>query len=121
MWCRVLTVEVTTGERIDILTSLLWLDAAHVCRLYHHRWSIEIVFRWLKERLQLDHFVSKDPEGIVRQIMAALIVWGLLIIYNQGGEHGFSPKELWRTLRQAMQQAIFDFGRRSSEARRQSL
>jgi hypothetical protein len=98
------------GIKVD-LTNLLWLDAAQICRLYHHRWSIEIVFRWLKDRLQLDHFISRDPRGIIRQIVTALIVRGLLTIYNRGNDD-FSPKKLWRELRRAMQQAIFDFGRR---------
>jgi IS4 transposase len=88
MWYRVLKVKVSTDETIEILTNLLWLDAAQICRLYHHRWSIEIVFRWPKDRLQLDHFISRDPRGIVRQIVTALIVWGLLTIYNRE-EEGF--------------------------------
>jgi hypothetical protein len=111
MWYRVLTVKVSTDKTIEILTNLLWLDAAQICRLYHHRWSIEIVFRWLKDRLQLDHFVSRDPRGIIRQIVTALIVWGLLTIYNRGNPD-FRPKELLREVRRAMEQAIFDFGRR---------
>ena len=42
MWYRVLTVRVSTDKTIEVLTNLLWLDAAQICRLYHHRWSIEI-------------------------------------------------------------------------------
>ena len=89
MWYRVLRVKVSTDKTTEILTNLLWLDAAQICRLYHHRWSIEIVFRWLKDRLQLDHFISRDPWGIIRQIVirqivTVLIVWGLLTIYNRG-------------------------------------
>lgn len=111
MWYRVLTVKVSTDKTIEILTNLLWLDAAQICRLYHHRWSIEIVFRWLKDRLQLDHFVSRDPRGVIRQIVTALIVWGLLTIYNQGTTD-FRPKDLMRQLRRGMERAIFEFGRR---------
>ena len=110
IWYRVLKVKVSTDKTIEILTNLLWLDAAQICRLYHHRWSIEVVFRWLKDRLQLDHFVSRDPQGIIRQIVTALIVWGLLTIYNRGSTE-FSPKELMRRVRRAQEQAIFDFGR----------
>ena len=44
-WYRVLTVEVSTGEQIEVLANLLWLEAEQICRLYKHRWSIEIVFR----------------------------------------------------------------------------
>ncbi|MFB6272774.1 MAG: transposase [Salinibacter sp.] len=49
-----------------------------ICRLYHHRWSIEIVFRGLSGRLRLGHFIRRDPRGVTRQIVMALIVWGLL-------------------------------------------
>ena len=115
-WYRVLTVEVSTEEEIteeeiQILTNLLWIDAEQICRLYRHRWSIEIVFRWIKDRMQLDRFISRDPTGVVRQTLAALIVWGLLAIFNEGGEQ-FSPKKLWRKLQAAMHQALFDLGRR---------
>jgi putative transposase len=110
-WYRVLTVEVSTEEKIQILTNLLWLEAEQICRLYKHRWSIEIVFRWLKDRMQLDRFISQDPTGVVRQTLTALIVWGLLAIFNEGSQQ-FSPKRLWRKLQAAMHQALFDLGRR---------
>jgi hypothetical protein len=113
--CRVLTVEVSTEEKIQILTNLLWLDAEQICRLYRHRWSIEIVFRWLSGRMQLDQFISRDPTGVVRQTLTALIVWGLLAIFNEGGEQ-FSPKKLWRKLQAAMHQALFDLGRRYQQS-----
>jgi len=114
-WYRVLTVEVSTEEKIQILTNLLWLKAEQICRLYKHRWSIEIVFRWLKDRMQLDQFISRDPTGVVRQTLTALIVWGLLAIFNGGGEQ-FSPKKLWRKLQAAMHQALFDLGRRYQQS-----
>ena len=112
-WYRVLEVEVSTDTELEILTNLLWLDAEQICRLYRHRWSIEVLFRWLKDRMQLDHFISEDPTGIVRQTLVALIVWGLLAIYHQGGEpEEFSPKQLWRELQAAMHRAVFELGRR---------
>jgi Transposase DDE domain. len=114
-WYRALTVEVSTEEKVQILTNLLWLEAEQICRLYRHRWSIEIVFRWLKDRMQLDQFISRDPTGVVRQTLTALIVWGLLAIFNGGGEQ-FSPKKLWRKLQAAMHQALFDFGRRYQQS-----
>ena len=110
-WYGACAVEVSTEEEIQILTNLLWLEAEQICRLYKHRWSIEIVFRWLKNRMQLDRFISRDPTGVVRQTLTALIVWGLLAIFNEGGQQ-FSPKRLWRKLQAAMHQALFDLGRR---------
>lgn len=112
-WYRVLHVRLSTGEELTILTNLLWVEAEAVCLCYRYRWSIEIVFRWLKDLLQLDSFISRDPTGILRQLVVALVVWGLLLLKSQGREH-FSPKQLWREIQAAMHQAIFDLGRRCS-------
>ena len=114
-WYRVLEVRVSTGDELTILTNLLWVEADKVCLLYRYRWSIEVVFRWLKDLLELDHFISRDPTGIIRQIVSALIVWGLLVLSNQG-DKDFSPKQLWREVQAAMHAAIFEFGRRCREA-----
>ena len=115
LWYRCLQVQLSTEQEITILTNLLWVDAAQVCLLYRYRWSIEIVFRWLKSLLQLDHFISRDPTGIIRQLVVALVVWGLLMLSNQSQET-FSPKQLWRELQAAMHRAIFEFGRRCQAA-----
>lgn len=115
-WYRCVRVRLpTTGKVITILTNLLWLSVEQVCLLYHYRWSIEIVFRWLKHLLQLDHFISRDPQGIIRQVLTALIVWGLLVIANQDRD-AFSPKALWRQLQADIHRAIFEFGRRVGRA-----
>jgi hypothetical protein len=60
--------------------------------------------------MQLNRFISRDPTGVVWQTLMALVVWGLLTIFNEGGEQ-FSPKKLWRELQAAMHQALFDLGR----------
>lgn len=102
-------VRLSTAEEITLITSLIDAPVAQICLLYHYRWTIEIVFRWLKQTLHLDHLMSHDLTGILRQILVALIVWGLLIIANQD-DAKLSPKALWRELIAAIHQAIFDFG-----------
>jgi hypothetical protein len=114
-WYRVVDVEVSTGESVSILTNLLWWPAETICQLYRRRWAIEIVFRGLKRQLQLDHVISRDPTGVVRQVLTALIVWGLLMLAHEPGE-GFSPKQLWRQLQTGMHKAIFELGRRYERA-----
>jgi hypothetical protein len=106
---RQLEVELTKGETITLLSTLLHAPANHICLLYRYRWTIEIVFRWLKQLLHLDHLMSHDPTGILRQILTALIVWGLLVIANQQSAH-FSPKQFWRQLYADLHQATFEFG-----------
>lgn len=111
---RRVRIQLSTTEEITLITSLIDAPVAQICLLYHYRWTIEIVFRWLKQTLQLDHLMSHDPTGILRQILVALIVWGLLIIANQD-DTKLSPKSLWRELIASMHQAIFDLGFRQAQ------
>ena len=108
---RLLQVKLTSGKEVTLLSSLLEMPADDICLLYRYRWTIEIVFRWLRQTLQIDHLMSHDPTGILRQILTALIVWGLLVIANQDVGK-FSPKRLWRQLYADLHQAVFDFGYR---------
>jgi len=106
---RILRVLQTNGQEILLLTSLLELTADQICLLYRYRWTIEIVFRWLRQTLELDHLMSHHPIGIFRQILTALIVWGLLVISNQDAGK-LSPKQLWRQLQADLHQVILEFG-----------
>jgi hypothetical protein len=106
---RMLRVEMTNGKTTTLISSLLDAPADHICLLYRYRWTIEIVFRWLRQTLQLDHMMSHHPTGIMRQILAALIMWGLLVIANQASG-SLSPKQLWRRLQADLHQAILEFG-----------
>jgi hypothetical protein len=106
---RMLRVRQTSGQEITLISSLIDLSADQICLLYRYRWTIEIVFRWLRQTLQLDHLTSHDPVGILRQILTALIVWGLLVIANQDSGK-LSPKQLWRQLQADIHQAILEYG-----------
>jgi hypothetical protein len=50
-----------------------------------------------------------DPIGVVRQILMALIVWGLLVIGNQDLRK-LSPKQIWRQLQVYIHRAVLEFG-----------
>ena len=106
---RMLVVRQTNGQEITLLSSLVGLSADEICLLYRYRWTIEIIFRWLRQTLEFDHLISYDPVGILRQILTALIVWGLLVIANQDAGK-LSPKQLWRQLQADIHMAVLEFG-----------
>ena len=108
---RMLRVRLSTGEEITLLSSLVNATADDICLLYRYRWTIEVLFRWLRQTLQLDHLMSHSPTGILRQILMTLIVWGLLVIANQDAGK-LSPKQLWRELQASLHQAAVEFGYR---------
>jgi hypothetical protein len=49
---------------------------------YHHRWTIEIFFRWMKSVLKARHLISHSANGVALQMYAALIVSLLIVLYT---------------------------------------
>jgi hypothetical protein len=117
LW-RVLDATDTQGQRRTILTSLLDESAERITQLRSYRWTIEIVFRWLKRVLQLDTLISVSPAGIAMQVAVALIVYGLLLLYHEGGT--LSLKALQRRVKTELHGAIFAAGVAEGERRAQA-
>jgi Transposase DDE domain len=114
LW-RLIDATDTQGQRRTILTSLLEESAERITHLRAYRWTIEIVFRWLKGVLQLDTLISVSPAGIAMQVAVALIVYGVLLLYHAGG--ALSLKALQWRVKTELHGAIFAAG--VAEGRRQ--
>jgi len=114
LW-RLLDATDTQGQRRTILTSRLAERAERITQLRTYRWTIEIVFRWLKRVLQLDTLISVSPAGIAMQVAVALIVYGVLLLYHEGGK--LSLKALQRRVKTEVHGAVFAAG--VAEGRRQ--
>jgi hypothetical protein len=112
---RVIDATDTQGQRRTSVTSLLTESAERITQLRTYRWTIEIVFRWLKRVLQLDTLISYSPGGIEVQVAVALITYGLLLLYHAGG--ALSLKALQRQLKRALQEALFAAGVAEGERR----
>jgi hypothetical protein len=84
LW-RLLDATDTQGRRRTILTSLLSESAERITQLRTYRWTIEIVFRWLKRVLKLEELISVSPAGIEMQVAVALIAYGIMLLYHAGG------------------------------------
>jgi hypothetical protein len=117
LW-RVIDATDTQGQRRTILTSLLEESAERITQLRAYRWTIEIVFRWLKRVLQLDTLISVSPAGIAMQVAVALIVYGVLLLYHEGGT--LSLKALQRRVKTELHGAIFTAGVAEGERRAQA-
>jgi Transposase DDE domain len=114
LW-RLLDATDTQGRRRTILTSLLDERAERITQLRAYRWTIEIVFRWLKRVLQLDELISVSPKGVELQVAVALIVYGVLLQYHQGG--ALSLKALQRRVKTELHRALFAAGVAEGERR----
>jgi Transposase DDE domain len=117
LW-RLVDATDTQGQRRTILSSVLTEDAERITQLRAYRWTIEIVFRWLKGVLQLDTLISVSPAGIALQVAVALIVYGVLLLYHAGG--ALSLKALQRRLKTELHTAIFAAGVVEGERRQRA-
>jgi hypothetical protein len=105
---RLIDATDSQGHRATILTDLLDLTAEQVCQLRTYRWVVEIVFRWLKSQLKVDQFISYSLNGVMMQVLVALIVYGLMVLYHEGGP--LSVVRILRRIRADLHQAIYEWG-----------
>lgn len=59
-------------------------DAAHtLADTYKARWGVELLFKWLKQHLNLRSFLGRSENAVKLQILAAIVTWFLLNIYKE--------------------------------------
>jgi putative transposase len=66
------------GKLIDLLTNDRGRSAADIAGLYKARWQIELLFRWIKQHLNIRRFIGTSENAIRLQILAAMIAFLLL-------------------------------------------
>jgi hypothetical protein len=75
---RRIKVKREKGGTITLITNDLERTAVEIAALYKGRWQIELLFRWIKQHLNLSKFMGKNDNAIRLQIIAAMIAYLLL-------------------------------------------
>lgn len=75
--------DLETKTEYRLVTNLPKLGEAaisdeEVMEIYRCRWGIELLWKFLKMHLKLDHLITKNTNGIARQIDATLIAYLIL-------------------------------------------
>jgi putative transposase len=68
------------GGLITLLTNDLARTAVEIAALYKSRWQIELLFRWIKQHLDIRKFLGTNDNAIRLQVLAAMIAYLLLRI-----------------------------------------
>ena len=71
------------GGAITLLTNDLERSAVEIGQLYKGRWQIELLFRWIKQHLNIRKFLGNNDNAIRLQLLAAMIAYALLRIAAQ--------------------------------------
>lgn len=77
---RRIKVRRETGGTITLLTNDRIRPAVEIAMLYKSRWQIELLFRWIKQHLDIGKFLGRNDNAIRLQVLAAMIAYLLLRI-----------------------------------------
>jgi hypothetical protein len=81
---RLIEVQVKKdGKKLLFLTNVFFLEAEQIAEVYHKRWDIEVFFRFLKQEMNLTHFVCNDLNAIQVMIYCILITAMLVLVYKK--------------------------------------
>jgi len=75
---RRIKVRRDKGGLITLVTNDLKRTAVEIAALYKRRWQIELLFRWIKQHLNLRKFIGNNDNAIRLQVIAAMIAYLLL-------------------------------------------
>ena len=82
--CRLIKlISPTTGKTLEFITNDLKSTAFYITKLYKKRWSIEMLFKRLKQNMPLQYFLGDNQNAIKIQVWCALIADLLLQIVKR--------------------------------------
>jgi hypothetical protein len=95
---RIRYVDPETGRRLTFLTNHLTLDALSIALLYRKRWQVELLFKWMKQHLQIKAFFGTTPNAVKIQLWVAVIVFVLIHLLKHRHRLDQSPNEIGQIL-----------------------
>jgi IS4 transposase len=67
-------------QTIIVITNDMTRSAIEIAALYKARWTIELLFRWIKQHLEIRKFLGENENAVRLQLIAAMIAFVLLRI-----------------------------------------
>jgi Transposase DDE domain len=81
---RVIQVDVIEkGKKIFFVTNILHLPAQFIAQIYRMRWQIEVFFRFIKQEMNLTHFVCNEVNAIKVMLYCTLIAAMMILVYKK--------------------------------------
>jgi putative transposase len=92
-------IEVHRPDAAPLVLATNDLDspAEQIAQLYKQRWQIELLFKWVKQHLQIRRFVGRNENAARIQLLTALIAYMLVLLLK--ATTGFAGT-LWMLLAQ---------------------
>jgi len=87
-----------------IISDMMDASASEIAEHYKARWSIEILFKWIKQNLKIKRFMGESGNAILIQIFIAIIACLLVTAYKKllGDRHAGRLKDLIVSLKTSL-------------------
>ena len=79
---RLIKARNVEQQELYFLTNIDYLSAEDVGEAYKRRWDIEVFFKFIKQNLQIKHFISHNKNGMMVYIYCILIAAILFAIFK---------------------------------------
>lgn len=80
---RLIQAQTIAGEEdLFFLTNITDLAADQIAQLYKCRWEIEVLFKFLKQEMNLTHLISAEKNAIESVLYITLIAAMLILLYK---------------------------------------
>lgn len=60
-------------KTLSFLTNVWDVEAPSIAQIYKSRWDIEVLFRFMKQEMNLTHFVCNEPNAIQVMLYCTMI------------------------------------------------
>ncbi|MFD0717716.1 IS4 family transposase [Paenibacillus sp. GCM10027626] len=82
---RVVTLKDPEGNPVILATNLHKPSAENIAEMYKKRWQIEVLFRWIKQHLNVPKLFGTTPNAVYGQLYTALLVYVLMkLVFEKG-------------------------------------
>lgn len=71
------------GQILSFVTNVWDVGASTIAKIYRMRWDIEVLFRFMKQEMNLTHFVCNDSNAIEVMLYCTMIASMLVLIYKK--------------------------------------
>jgi len=79
---RLIKARNVEQQELYFLTNIDYLSAQDIGEAYKRRWDIEVFFKFIKQNLQIKHFISHNKNGMMVYIFCILIAAILFAIFK---------------------------------------
>ena len=84
------------GKIFDIISNDMTRSAVELAACYKARWQIELLFKWIKQNLNIKKFIARNENAVRLQILAAMIAFVLMAIAHKAAnalnQNNLSPR-----------------------------